>query len=127
MVIAKTVSNGSFDGENGHRYNCVNYIDSDGNPAGGCVSGVGFSVNWQAGPLQGKPANGAFVEDLITADIQRLEFYQEAGEGRFACAENEVAINLLKSARYVLQGRTKRRRAQGVEGTNAPHDSEVGI
>jgi hypothetical protein len=90
-----------------------------GNPAGGVSSGRGFTISWQNGPLgQGderKEPNGAFVEDVIQAVIQRLEFYQTS---RFSCEANEKAIAALLLAARDLDHRTKDREARHVEGTH---------
>ena len=57
-----------------------NYDDAEGNPAGGRVEGTGLYISWQNGPLgrgeARKEPNGAFVETVIAAAIQRLEYYQ---------------------------------------------------
>ena len=96
-----------------------NRVDENGNPAGGSLSGKGLSIEWQDGPLgrgeDRQEPNGAFVETVIAAAESRLEFYQE---GKFACADNAEALDLLKQARAVLNRRTLRREAQGVEGTH---------
>lgn len=91
----------------------------DGMPAGGVVKAKGMSIKWQDGPLgrgedREKP-NGAFVETVIAAALQRLEFYQDSG---FACSENASAIQNLTSALGVLDHRTKQRENAGVEGTH---------
>ena len=96
-----------------------NYLDDNGNPAGGIVSGTGLSIEWQNGPLgrdaDRKPPNGAFVETVIAAAKSRIEFYQE---GKFACDDNAEAIVLLDKALEVLNRRTKDREARAVEGTH---------
>lgn len=97
-----------------------NFSDADGNPAGGYVNGSGFGVTWQDGPL-GRGAdriepNGAFVETVIAAAKQRIEFYQES---KFACDDNAEAIALLDKALEVLNRRTAAREARDVEGTHA--------
>ena len=101
------------------------WVDEDGNPAGGVSDGCGFSISWQNGPLgrgdERDEPNGAFVEDLIQALIGRMEFYQEASGGKFACVENEAAIRSLRDAGIRLEDRTRHREAQGVEGTNQVH------
>lgn len=90
-----------------------------GKPAGGHATGVGMNILWQNGPLgRGEDRlapNGAFVETVIAAAMQRIEFYQEAG---FECAENAEAIYYLERALKVLDARTKGREAAGVEGTH---------
>ncbi len=96
------------------------WSDEDRNPAGGVSCGRGFTISWQNGPLgrgsERKEPNGAFVETIIAAAKDRLEFYQES---RFACEENANAIEFLKDALAVLDGRTNRREVEGVEGTHA--------
>lgn len=102
-----------------------------GNPAGGNVKLYEpikdqgepvLYIKWQEGPLgRGKDRlepNGAFVETVIAAAKQRIEFYQTASEGKFACQENEIAIGMLQNALDVLDKRTKRRETAGVEGTH---------
>ena len=66
--------------------------DRNGNPTGGTTSGKGISIDWQTGPLKidgirYKP-NGAFVEGVIMAALNRLEFYQDS---KFNCRENALA------------------------------------
>jgi hypothetical protein len=94
------------------------WLDQNSNPAGGCTSGTGFTISWQNGPLgrgvDRKEPNGAFVEDVIDAARDRIEFYQ----AHFPCPENEVAIGHLKNALRVLDERTESREERGVEGTH---------
>jgi hypothetical protein len=103
---------------------CVvsNLNDENGNPTGGYVSGRGLEIQWQNGPLgrdgERKIPNGAFVETVISAAIQRLEFYQTASNGKFACEENQDAILRLGEALIALDGRTRSREARSVEGTH---------
>lgn len=101
-------------------FEAANYLDADGNPAGGDVSGRGLDIRWQNGPL-GRDAdrrepNGAFVETVIAAAKQRIEFYQG---GKFACDENRRAIEYLDLALQALDSRTRAREARQVEGTHA--------
>lgn len=109
--------------ESGDWIQCENWVDSDGNPAGGVVSSVGMTISWQNGPLgrgeSRRPPNGAFVEDVIQAAIARLDFYQES---KFNCRENADAIIYLTRALDKLRSRTSRRESQGTEGTH-----EVGL
>lgn len=105
------------------KFDAVNTVDENGNPTGGDVTGVGLEILWQDGPL-GRGAdrqdpNGAFVETVIAAAKQRLEFYQTASGGRFACAENAIAIDYLREALVILNARTANREARQVEGTHA--------
>jgi hypothetical protein len=98
--------------------------DENGNPAGGTTTGTGISINWQNGPL-GRPEdgtrvepNGAFVEGVIAAAIDRLEYYQAS---KFKCRENALAITKLEEALHWCGHRTAKREAQKVEGTHAVH------
>jgi hypothetical protein len=99
-----------------------NKIDSDGNPAGGFVIGVGLTVEWQNGPLgrgpERKAPNGAFVETLLSAVKQRIEWYQTVKDGKFACRENVIAITKIDEALLWLDKRTRDREARQVEGTH---------
>ena len=103
-------------------FHAKNVTDANGNPAGGVVVGTGFTISWQDGPLgrgaDRKPPNGAFVEDVIAAVIQRIEHYQTAQDGKFNCGENRVALMHLRDALQALEARTTAREARGVEGTH---------
>ncbi len=105
-------------------FKAENLEDEKGNPAGGTVRGTGLSIDWQNGPL-GRGAdrqapNGAFVETVIAAAKQRIEYYQGAdGRGKFSCRENAIAITKLDEALLWLNKRTADREARAVEGTHA--------
>lgn len=96
--------------------------DENGNPSGGTSFGTGFAVSWQHGPLgrgEDRTApNGAFVETLLSVVEGRLNFYQEAAEGRFKCKENHEAIRHIQLALEWLESRTAQRELRGVEGTH---------
>lgn len=96
-----------------------NDVDQDGTPAGGFANGLGMMINWQQGALsvdgERKEPNGAFVETVIAAALQRIEHYQTT---EFACSENAAAIEHLEAALQALDDRTKGREARGVEGTH---------
>jgi hypothetical protein len=98
------------------------WFDEHGNPSGGVSTGTGFCISWQNGPLgrgdDRREPNGAFVEDLIQAVRQRIEFYQRCSDGRFACTENADAIAALLMAEEALDRRTRAREARQVEGTH---------
>lgn len=93
--------------------------DEKGNPAGGISQDTGFVISWQNGPLgrgeDRKEPNGAFVENVLEAALDRLEFYEAS---RFSCEENRQAIYHLELAREFLWKRTKTREERGVEGTH---------
>lgn len=104
------------------KFEAFNDETVQGNPAGGIVTGVGLEIRWQNGPLgRGvvrKEPNGAFVETVLAAAKQRLEFYQAVSDGKFKCPENNVAIGFLNGALEALSLRTKDRVAREVEGTH---------
>lgn len=97
----------------------ANQNDERGLPAGGSVIGVGLKINWQSGPLgrgeTRKEPNGAFVETVISAAKQRIEYYQSSG---FECRENAIAITKLEEALLWLDKRTRDREDRQVEGTH---------
>jgi len=101
------------------KYIAKNDKDPDGNPHGGTAVGLGINIEWQKGPLgtgmARKEPNGAFVETVIDAARQRIQFYQNS---KFKCDENAVAITKLTEALEALNKRTAGRDARGVEGTH---------
>lgn len=99
----------------------LHFNDADGRPAGGQTIATGLVIDWQNGPLGAvgspdrKEPNGAFVETVIAAAIDRLNYYQNSG---FACEENAMAITNLTQALSTLETRTQRRVLAGTEGTH---------
>jgi hypothetical protein len=97
----------------------TNNDDANGNPAGGTVQATGLQIDWQNGPLgrgdERLEPNGAFVETVIAAALQRIQYYQA---GKFACEENAEAIFHLEQALGALHARTAEREARSVEGTH---------
>lgn len=96
-----------------------NFVISDGTPTGGYCHGTGLNIIWQDGALgrgnDRKEPNGAFVEGVISAAIQRLECYQNS---KFKCDHNAVALVHLYSALEALEARTASREKRNVEGTH---------
>lgn len=94
------------------------YLDANEMPEGGVSFGPGFAISWQRGPLGSGidriPQNGAFVETLIEAVIDRIEFYQRT---QFESEYNAAALAHLYQAVDALNARTKSREDRGVEGT----------
>ncbi len=94
-----------------------NHSDDNGNPAGGIAEGIGIDIVWQNGPLgRGEDRvtqNGAFVEGVIQAAIDRIEYYQTT---KFNCESNTNALACLYEAISHLDSRTKDRELRGVEG-----------
>lgn len=75
-------------------------------------------INWQDGPRGQEdgtlaPPNGAFVEDVLWAALQRLEFFQES---QYRCRENAIAITKIEEALFILKDRQLSRSERGVEG-----------
>jgi hypothetical protein len=99
----------------------ANNNDENGNPAGGHVNGIGLAIAWQNGPLGRSEdgtriePNGAFVETVISAAVQRIEAYQAS---KFKCRENAIALTHLETALLWLNKRTADREARKVEGTH---------
>lgn len=96
------------------------FTDESGNPNGGVTSAPGVLISWQRGPMVidgiRVGQNGAFVEDVITAAVERLKYFQSL---KFQCSENMVAITHLEAALRALQERTASREQRGVEGTHS--------
>ena len=100
-------------------FNSNHWSDDQGTPTGGCTFGTGFTISWQNGALgrdeERKEPNGAFVEDIISAAIDRLRYYQDS---KFACDYNADAISYLEAGLARLQARTLDRDKREVEGTH---------
>lgn len=100
-------------------FKAENLVDDQGRPAGGYVEATGLRIDWQNGPLgRGDDRiepNGAFVETVIAAALQRIEHYNE---GQFRCRENSLAATKLEEALHWLNARTQRRETEGTEGTH---------
>ena len=95
------------------------FNDASGAPAGGTTYAPGLCIGWQNGPLAvdgtRKDPNGCFVETVIRAAIDRLEYYQSS---RFASDYNDRAIVHLNAALAECAARTADREKRGVEGTH---------
>lgn len=97
----------------------TNLYDADDNPTGGSVYGTGIKIDWQNGPLgRGETRvdpNGAFIETVLSACKQRLEFFNE---GKYRCKTNALAILAIEVALNALEQRTVERAERKVEGTH---------
>lgn len=62
-----------------------------------------------------KEPTGAFVETVLRAALQRIQYYNE---GKFRCRENSLAITHIEEALHWLAARTADREQRGVEGTH---------
>lgn len=111
-----------------------NVLDSHENPTGGEVylqvkkrSQEQFPcliINWQDGPrgtdqvnADGSPVladpNGAFVEDVLWAALQRLEFFNQS---KYRDRANSMAITHIEQALQALKDRQLERSHRNVEG-----------
>ncbi len=109
--------------------------DQDGNPTGGhtemFVGGdednsptQAIDINWQDGIVGESGQSGAFVEDVLEAARQRIQFFNST---RFRCRENSIAITKIEEALQWLDWRTRQRLQQDVENTYETHgDTEQG-
>jgi len=112
----------------------TNQLDANGNPTGGAVmlqvkrgnqeQLPVLIVNWQDGPrgtgetnADGSPKladpNGAFVEDVLWAALQRLEFFNES---KYRDRANSLAITHIEQALQALKDRQLERSFRNVEG-----------
>jgi hypothetical protein len=89
--------------------------NDDGWVTGGSTLSLGLNIQWQNGPL---PQNGAIVEDVIFAAINRLETFQDNEHSENAY--NAQAIKYLENALSTLDERTRDRQRRGVEGKYQP-------
>jgi len=76
-----------------------------------------IDIKFQAGPLP-EGVNGCSIEDVIDVLVARLEGFQK---GAFRCRDNALAITKLEEAKLWLLDRTRKRQAEGVEGTMQAH------
>ena len=104
-------------------------VDRAGNPTGGrtrvTIAGaqggeVPLEIFWQDGIIKDGEQNGVFIEDVIEAARQRLQFFQSS---KFRCRENAIALTHLETALAWLDFRTRGRLVQGVENTYDEHQS----
>ena len=95
-----------------------NTVNANGFITGGLVEGVGIGIQWQDGPLKdGEEPNGAFLEGVIYAALQRLQAYQDSP---LSCRENALAVTKLEEAMHWLAARRSDREARGVQGGYLP-------
>jgi hypothetical protein len=97
----------------------AHFLDYNGNPAGGSSFGRGYDITWQKGPLgQGADRvepNGAFVETVLRACLDRMNFYQTT---KFNSEANALIIQHIESAIKACQARTADRIRRNVEGVH---------
>lgn len=78
--------------------------------------GTGIVIHWQQGPVVNERLNGATVEGVLRACVQRLNDL----DARVTCLENTHAIIAINEAIGHLEARTKDRHRRGVMGTVLP-------
>jgi hypothetical protein len=102
-----------------HRYDITGF-DTETNPSAtppdGFKSSFGrLPVLFQNGPIKEAGVNGITHEVLLAIVMDRLRSFQA---GDYKCEENQAALEHCTAALYMLQGRTRKRLARGVEGTH---------
>ena len=100
-------------------FHATNVVDEDDNPIGGIVESTGLKVEWQNGPRGQEGTdelaapNGAFVEDVLYAAMQRLEFFNKS---KYSDRANSIAITKIQEAMQAMKHRSIERSYRGVEG-----------
>jgi hypothetical protein len=74
------------------------------------------TILFQNGPIGDVGVNGITHEVLLAILIDRLEGFQS---GPYATADNQMALNAVRTAQTALQRRTLERMSRGVEGTHS--------
>jgi hypothetical protein len=101
-----------------HRY-VVRGFCTDHNPSRGdeldCETSL--EILFQNGSIKECGVNGLTNEALLAILIDRMEGFQS---GKFACHDNQMALDHLQAARLWLAKRTLDRAARGVEGAHQP-------
>lgn len=72
-------------------------------------------IEFQNGPIQEVGHNGFTNEALLAIVEDRIACFQA---GRYACDENQAALDAIRAAQAALKQRTSARMARGVEGTH---------
>jgi hypothetical protein len=75
-------------------------------------------VNFQDGPINEVGVNGVQVSDLLQLCVRKLRQYQLDADGKWACPENQSAIDYIESALGMLDMRLRERISRGVDGTS---------
>jgi len=89
-------------------------VNDEGWVTGGYTTGIGLDIRWQDGPLVNGKANGATLEDVIGACMDRLDVFQNNNHSKNLF--NAQALVYLENALSTLHERTKDRALRGVEG-----------
>lgn len=78
-------------------------------------------VDWQDGIVGEDGQNGAFVEDVLEAARQRLQYFQSRDTSR--CRENAIALTHIETALAWLDFRTRARLLANVENSYGSHEA----
>lgn len=102
-----------------HRYE-ISGFDTENNPSATKPDGYKSSfartvILFQNGPINEVGVNGLTHEALLAILIDRMEGFQA---GPYASADNQEALEAMRTAQTALQRRTLARMARGVEGTH---------
>ncbi len=81
------------------------------------ISIIHETLRFQQGTVKECGVNGLTNEAVLAILIDRLLIL----DGQFPCDENKVALQHISLALTALETRTKKRIAQGVEGTHVNH------
>ena len=113
-TISITVVDEPGDGGANHFY-LVENLGYKNNPSWDGRDVQSTAVVFQNGPVPEYGTNGFTHEVLLAILKHRLEGFQN---GKFACIENQIALNHINAALETLKSRTKNRVKRGVEGTH---------
>lgn len=106
--------------DDSHKYTDVLSSGADG-PTYAIVTKAGREVHrmtFHEGPLAGENAgevNGVMIENLLAICADRLQTHQDS---KYACDENQDALDHIKMAVAALKSRTAKREERKVEGTH---------
>lgn len=79
-----------------------------------------INLTFQDGPIREHGENGTTNEAVIQLLIDRIDSLNTMEKSRYHCIENDLALDMLREAKYQLEQRTRSRVARGVEGTHTP-------
>ena len=81
-----------------------------------------IDVKFQNGPIKEHGVNGCQVDEVLQLCVEKLQEFNR----RLPCRETSLAITKVEEALHWLDHRTRRRLAEGVEGTESPHRADRG-
>ena len=102
--------------EPGHGGACHEYSITVPDGDGMTRTHSSYPIRFQNGPIKEAGVNGLTHEALLAILIDRMEGFQA---GPYASADNQEALEAMRTAQTALQRRTLARMARGVEDTHA--------